>query len=226
MRIWQMLLMGDDGVTVGPSIVGTPVVTTGTTSSTTKSVTLPATVPAGSRIVIEISVSSGGTNTMTAPSGFSVISGAAQASATCNGSAFYKDADGSEGGTSVTVTLASATTSHVAIAYCVTGHDAATPPEAASTTGTSTTPNPPSLTPSWGSAENLWFAAYGSRINTTAVSGYPTNYTVSQASGVANIVSNAMAARLLTASSEDPATFAVGGVSVNWYAVTIAVKPA
>lgn len=211
---------------VPPSIFGTPVVTTGTTSSTTKSVVLPASTPAGSTILFKIAVSSGSANTMTASGGFVAVSGAAQATTTMNGSVFYKIADGSEGGTTITVTLSSASTSHVAEAYCVTGASTSTPPEAASTTGSSTTPDPPSLSPSWGSANNLWFAGYGSRLNSTSVSAYPTNYTLGRASGVANIVSAAMAARTASAASEDPGTFAVGGVSVNWYGVTVALKPA
>lgn len=90
------------------------------------------------------------------------------------------------------------------------------------------TPNPPSLTPSWGSAENLWIAVSFVNDGSFTFVSYPTNYTLGQnaqqnGSGTGNAI--LIAARLLTASSEDPGVFTISGSTRNFGSLTIAVCP-
>lgn len=82
--------------------------------------------------------------------------------------------------------------------------------------------DPPSLNPGWGAEDILWIAA-------TAYSGegsisfYPPNYT-DGVNRTGTDVSYAAAFRKLTASSENPGSFGLPGVTL-WRAVTIAIRP-
>jgi hypothetical protein len=138
---------------------------------------------------------------------------------------FYRWADGSEGGT-VTVT-STGTTAYAYWSARVVGADPAKNPEAGTVVEVTTAnPNPPSLTPSWGSEKTLWLVALAAQ-GTRTVSAYPANYTGNQSevtSGTtATDARSAIATRELQAASEDPGTFtmsASGGTSVN----TVAIK--
>jgi hypothetical protein len=140
-----------------------------------------------------------------------------------NVAAYYRHADGTEGST-ITVTGSNGESTH--ISYRITGWDSSTPPEAASPVGgTNANPNPPSLTPSWGTADTLWIATANSGFVNHTVSGYPSNYTngMSQRSTAGSAIVQGSARRELNASSEDPGTFTFSGTS-NWKAATVAVK--
>lgn len=100
--------------------------------------------------------------------------------------------------------------------------------------GSTLTPDPPSLTPSWGSNKNIWFAVdwYGDS-NTTfggLTSDYPANYTLNQLfeknGGGSTGMLLAIAARMLTAASDDPGVFTHTGAAKGCDAQTIAVKSA
>ncbi len=105
-----------------------------------------------------------------------------------------------------------------------------TPPEISTgVTGTSASPNPDSVTASWGSATNLFIAVmdYDDSAGSNAISAYPANY------GSNNINSpvvsggsagrGGIATRELLASSDDPGSFTI--TSDEWWAGTIVVKP-
>ncbi len=111
--------------------------------------------------------------------------------------------------------------------YRITGHHASANPECGtSATGNSTAPNPPNLTPSWGSANTLWIAA--AAIDTTdAGATLPTNYG-SLIKDYASTVPGPCAAsgvRALQATSEDPGVWAFTN-SAQWIAQTVAIRPA
>lgn len=146
---------------------------------------------------------------------------------------FARIADGSEGSTasfSATTTCLAA-----AVTYCITGaKNGLTSSEiavssAVNSGGNFTTADPPNLTPSWDSAENLWFSvAFINDAATGALVSYSTNYSLGQAFNV-NGTNNAgqvvaVCARLLTATSENP------GV-ITWTtarrsdAYTVAIRP-
>lgn len=97
-------------------------------------------------------------------------------------------------------------------------------PEAAATGSGLGQPDPPSLTPSWGSANNLWFAAAASP-NTSADATAPTNYTNIQQAQSNTIAQHecASAQRELIAASDDPGAFANFNGSL-WVAATIAIR--
>ena len=113
----------------------------------------------------------------------------------------------------------------------ITGHENPTtqaPEVSAEATQTTTTPDPPSITPTGGSKDYL-FIAFAGTITTSnnTFTAAPTNYAnlnIFNTGAGPNGNVGATAERQLTASSEDPGTFTLGG-SQTWYARTIAVHP-
>lgn len=94
----------------------------------------------------------------------------------------------------------------------------------ASTSGASTTPNPPSLDPDpWGTEDVLWVAAMAADTSRT-ISTFPTNYTTtsSDVSGGATGATLATSFRNVNAASEDPGTYTISA-SDDWVAATVAI---
>lgn len=92
------------------------------------------------------------------------------------------------------------------------------------TTGTSTTPNPPSLTSGFGATDTLWIASAVNNFDETPT--YPASYSLGQIE--IHSVPNqalALAARQLNAATEDPGTFTFPS-GAAWLAETAAVKGA
>jgi hypothetical protein len=143
---------------------------------------------------------------------------------------WYKlNADGTEGGVSVSLTL-SATGELAYQAVAITGVDTTTAPEiATSATGNSTSPNSTAITPSWGSADTLFISLLG--INTSSgsptVSAYPTNYTGNNSNiteGSLSGVGVAWATRELAAATDDPGAWTLTAANA-WSAQTVAIRP-
>lgn len=141
----------------------------------------------------------------------------------------YHDYDGTEGwdGTDDPVALTTSVAEEAAfVTYAVTGYDPAQAPEAASPSvaGLTLNPNPPNLTPSWGSAEDLWIAV-ACLESGSDFSAAPTNYTDLQSLNTAGTGSTGLgtATRVLTATSEDPGTFTIANTRRN-VTTTVAVK--
>jgi hypothetical protein len=105
-----------------------------------------------------------------------------------------------------------------------------TPPEISTVaTGSSVSPDPGSLTPSWGSEATTWIAScFRDDITIHTATAYPTNYDTAQTD--INITTSACnvacAVRVgHTAASEDPGAFTISAAE-TWAAYTIAVRPA
>lgn len=186
------------------------------------SVAMPATVNAGDLLVMIVAANTGNTSTLGTPSGWTKIlqtNSGDQRSITT----YYKVASGSEGGTSVTISLAGDPSNTAHQVYRITSHNSSAPP-VLGTTGASTTPTSPSVTPSWGAKDTLWIsAAAGS--NTTDDGTAPTNYgnfVGTLNTGGAPYLGSAR--RELNAASEDPGNFGAYSNSA-WAAHTIAIEP-
>ena len=191
-----------------------------TTNTTSHTVNLPSGIVSGNLLLVFFA--SDGTPTITFPSGWTQLFQTAGGTDVKFG-AWYRIADGTEGATITVTTSASECSNHTS--YRITGYSG-TPEVGTSATGNSTTPNPPSLTPSWGAKDTLWFACQGND-GSTATTAYPTNYTNGRNDN--NSVSDptasvATARRELNAASEDPGTFTIA-TARNWVANTVAVKP-
>jgi hypothetical protein len=187
--------------------------------TTAKSYNLPSSIVSGNLLVLFIQT--GGGQTVTTPSGWTELFQADGAGGVIRLTCIYRVADGSEGST-VSISL-SANTRSAYIGFRITGNDGAIAPSTSSNaTGNSTSPNPSTVTPSWGSAENLYLAVLaeaGATIS-SAPSGYSNlltaNTSTSEYIGTAELQA--------TSSSEDPGAFTISS-SQQWGARVIAIKP-
>lgn len=179
---------------------------------------LPASIQAGDLLLLLVSVNN--TITLTTPSGWTQLFNTANGA--LRHACYYKTASGSEGST-VTVT-GSGSAGWATNSYRITGHQGA-PEAGTSATGTSNSPNPPSLTPSWGSAKTLWLAAVGNIVGGGTTATAPTNYG-NQVTAAASFSARCSSSRReLEASSEDPGTYALSA-SQAWVTNTVAIRPA
>jgi hypothetical protein len=196
--------------------------TTNFGSETTHAAALPASISSGDLLLLFVSISTAA-NTLTTPSGWTSLFNTTN---TIRFACYYKVASGSEGA-SVNVT-ASTAEKWACNSYRVTGYQG-TPEAGTSATGSSANPNPPSVSPSWGSAKTLWIAASADNALSTTTPTAPTDYgnLVNHSHTVIGInqLRTASVRRELEASSEDPGTFTLGG-SGAWVAQTVAVRPA
>jgi hypothetical protein len=200
-----------------------------TTAATTHNVTMPTTVVAGQLLLIVFqSDISQGANAPTTPTGWTQIKTMSTNASAGQLTVLGKIAAGTEGGTSVNVATSALCTA-VALTYRIdtwfgsltsTGIAVST-----GATGSSTTPNPDAVTPSWTVDRDLYLAVCGMS-NTSATSAAPTNYTNldTNNTGTTPGAGAAVAERPLYATSDDPGTFTIG-TSANWAALTLAVRP-
>lgn len=202
------------------------------TAGTSHVVTLPTGITSGDLLIVMLDKGSTSA-TVNALTGWTELLDEASA----NGLYIaYRLADGSEG-SSITLTT-SASTRSAQIVYRITGAiDPGTqaPQIGTTATGTSVSPDPPSVTPTGGAKDYLWIAFFGmageEADDDTWANTPPTNYTPSppdqKSCGTAGTNLGgliAVASRQLNASTENPGTFNVD-VSAAWRAQTIAVHP-
>lgn len=198
---------------------------TQTSNSNSWTLTYPTNIAAGDLLIAF--VGSDGQPSPTFPTGWTAI-GAGRWLATASAAtliAYYKIADGTESG-NFTLSLSTSEQGAWRIVR-ITGWHGTTPPEAGTANANNTdTPDPPSLSPSWGAADTLWFAAEAADGGATSVSTYPTNYTngFSDSSGGGTGGHLGTARRNVNATSEDPGTFLLSATE-QWAAQTIAVRP-
>lgn len=200
--------------------------TNGTTATASPVINLPATVVAGDILIVVIRQDNEEGYTWpadwTALSPLPDISDGADDQTSCR----YKTADGSEGGTTITLTRTQSN-KFAAVSYAIAG---ATNIEAGGlATGASTAPDPLTFTPSGGSQDYLWLSigAWEGE-QTSPPTATPTNYTnkIGANSGTAGAVSTncrvAGVNRATTASSENPGAWAISA-SDDWTAFVIAL---
>lgn len=198
------------------------------TFATTMSTTLPS-VNSGDLLILVVAANT--LRTASTPSGFSVLASSLSASSNFARSIFYRVCDGSEGA-KVSVTFSgSGQKLAQAIRIKAGTFYAAAPFAIASTTGTTAEPDPPSLSPSWGSAANLWLAlGVRSNWNSSPATSWP--YADGQATAGSQGHNGASIPRLLSclegvvSGSQDPSAWVSGTAAAQWIADTIAIRPA
>lgn len=208
---------------------GTQVNTDFGSSVTSMSVNMPATVDAGDLLLTFVVVRNAITwNTI--PTNWNKITEQAGGGSVGETSIFYKIADGTEDGGTATWVASALTTAAWQTMRITTWHGTTVPEVGTASSGDSSSANPPTLTPSWGSAETLWIVVAGhTAASAAAFTAAPTNYITfanNGASSGGSACSIASATRQLTATSEDPGTFTAGGSNRWWAAQTIAIRPA
>lgn len=206
-------------------VIGSAVDTDFASVVTSMAVNLPASVSSGDLLLAFVSVRNAGT--WTVPTGWVEFASQVGGSSVGETTVFYKVADGSEGSTATWT--AGTGTSAAWQTRKVTSWHGTTPPEATTASGDFTTnPNPPSLTPSWGSADTTWVEVAGNsataNLTTGASSGY-SDYALNTASSGGAQCSIASAYLQNAATSEDPGEMANAGSIRYWAAVTIGIRP-
>lgn len=209
------------GASASASLIAIEATNTSSTSAagTSATVNLPASIAAGDLLVVLVESRDPGTGAI---SGFSSL-------ARDNGTnaylqLFYKTATGSEGATVTWTSSNSVQSAHASLR--ISGWQG-TPEKGTAVTGSTDNPNPPSITPSWGSARTLFIAAFGST-GTAVASGAPTNYSglLTAASSGSNNVAINVATRVTTASSDDPGALTATLSGATWVSQTFAIRPA
>ena len=201
-----------------------------TTAGTSHIVNLPTGITAGELLVVLMAIGSTAA-TVNVLAGWSEVLDASQAN---DLKVLVRQADGSEGAT-VTFTT-SAATRDASISYRISGAlplAIRAPEISAVATGSSTTPNPGTVTPTGGTKDYLWLAAFtrdGEALDDDAwCSAAPAGYTnlLRKACGTAgtNLGGLIASAQLGSAvSTQDPGTFTAS--TGAWRAYTIAVHSA
>lgn len=224
-----MSTRGHHGLLLGSMVAGFPTYLGATTSgfstaSTSHNVAMPASVSSGDLLIIQLGTGQTGANTITTPSGWTLLHSGAPGSFRVV--TFYKVASGTEGGTTVAVAMTTSLRAS-AIVHRIQVGTFSSSPEISAVNGTGTTPDPPNLSPTWGSANTLWIASFAS-INNGAISAYPfpnNNVTVSDG-GAGGTGASRMGSCTSeqTVSSLNPGSFTKSG-SVGWWAMTVGVRP-
>jgi len=191
----------------------------------THNVTLPATKTADD-IWLMIWVRSGSGGTVTGPSGWTEVA-AVDMNSNQGFRVYIKRATGSETGTADLTTALNNRSSAIIRRYSgvSTGTLSGVWDVSADANGSGTTPDPGSVTPSWGSdAGNLAVACAGSAGTGDLFTGYPSSYLNTSTQDDSNSCAVAGADKTFSGSSENPGSFTLAG-SENWGAVTVALKP-
>ncbi|HLK89847.1 MAG TPA: carboxypeptidase-like regulatory domain-containing protein, partial [Polyangia bacterium] len=223
-----------------PSTPITPAVSSVTPVSfpgpqTSDTIVLPTGIAAGDLLLIFFT--NDGSGTVTAPTGWTQLWSTATTSSTpIRFSGYAKIGVAADSGASITFTT-SASVAAVAQVYRISqptwsgistqfadGVSSATP-----VTGSSTSLDPPALTPAWGAAGDLWIACVGHDLAISQTGGAPTSYTgntrtTSNSNPTSNSVTMLSAVRVNNVATENPGPFTIATAD-DWVAQTVAIKP-
>lgn len=198
------------------------------TSVTSMAVNMPATVNSGDRLIALVHYRNAGTWT-TVPTGWSNLAEQAGGGAVGEMAIFEKVADGTEDGGTATWITGTGTTAAWQVLR-ISGAHASTASEVTTTSGDSSSANPPSETASWGAENNLWLAVAGhSAASAAAFSAEPSGFTgfaQNGASSGGSACSIAHGYNRSAVATYDPGTFTTSGSNRWWAAATIVVRPA
>jgi hypothetical protein len=213
----------------GPLVIVNSNTSFTSSSLNSHTVSLPASIVAGNLLLVVFGNDS--SSTPNTPSGWSKIGLTVTNGDTLT--VFAKIASGGEGASVVVTLAAAATEPSASIAYQISGNrNGVTTSELQlviqSNGAAGSTADPPNNAPGWGVVEILWLAICGQSRGDTTVTSYPTNFSLNQLSsgtgfGAGTRVSTA--ARLLSASSENPGVFTLSDALNTCVVATMAIRP-
>ena len=197
-------------------------------SKTTHDVSMPDEVLADELLVMLFT--SVDVPTITTPTGWTLLDDGNLDTNRGKGAVFAKVADGTEGGTRVDVVTSSSemTTAQV---FRITNwfEDLAGVEDAQAATTIGETPDPPSITPSWGGYNTLYIAYYhaadGQPVWLSDPIGYKHIGNSTSIGSAPNIASTASAVRMASSATEDPNAFTILN-NQSYIAGIIAIRPA
>jgi hypothetical protein len=209
--------------------------TSGSTAATSHAIVLPTPISPGALLIVTGRVAAAGAIAVTG-GGWTIVQDSSDGSDDVS-FWMYRDtlADGSEDGTSITLTHGSARMVAEAMSYTGAENPATQPPQASTVAvGTGSNPGPTACTPTGGAKDYHWLTVGGGGGEHTSPPGtIPVNYGSSAGSstGTAGAVGlNCtwfVATRNLNAASEDPGTWTTSvAVDLGWTSWVIAIHPA
>lgn len=208
-----------------PTVTASAVTTTGGTATATPSILLPATVNPGDILIAFIRQDD--EEAYTWPAGWNLLVADTSDAADDQSSCRWKIADGTEDGTSITLTR-TISRKYSALSYAIGG--ANTVEAGPLATGTSTAPAPSTITPSGGTQDYLflWMGGWEGE-QTSPPASNPTNFTnpIGSNSGTAGAVTTntrvASARRAVLAGTTQASTSWTISVSDDWTAFYLAL---
>jgi hypothetical protein len=213
-----------------PSVVTRASSTTDSNVITNHTVTLPGSLVSGNLIVAAICFDNQTSAlAVTWPAGWTELLDSVDDTRALALNVAYRVSDGSEGASITVTTNNGEQAAHRT--WQISGQHPSSAPEIGTTSSATYTssPDPPSVTASWGSDDTLWLALAALDNGGVAVSTYPTSY--SQGANITSLGTGLAAATLGVAerenatATENPATFALTA-SCDSLANTIAIRPA
>ena len=204
----------------GPTLIGTPATEAGTSHGASQAITMPSGIAAGELLIAAVSIDAASTLT-TSSTGWVKLGGSNAAAV--SGAVFAKVAAGSD-----TLTVDGGTTQdYAAIVWRVDDHGVTSPSTDitfASTTGTSSTPDPPNCNPGV-SGDFLWIEGF-SADDDDDTAAYPSTGFAPlgqlQSASSASSCLTSVAWRKYTGSALNPGTMAMAA-SEEWWAWTLAI---
>ena len=206
--------------------------TTGCTLANPATINMPATVNSGDLLLAFIYIGENSVSITTPPSGWTTIF--TQLGSNSDGflALFSKIADGTEDGTTISVTTNTAGQTYQAQSFAIANPHGATSSDieySVTIPGAVSNPNPPSLTPSWGSLATMWITGTAFQDDDEDVTTWPTGYDTNGISNSCGLGDNASANialsyRIATAASEDPSAFTLSFTELT-IAFTVGVRP-
>lgn len=200
------------------------------TAAGTHTLNLPSSYSAGDLLIVLVAMQNNGTATWNTPSGWTAIPNLNNAQ---NGNtqgalgAFYKVATGSEGST-VDVTVSASTWRQAYNTYAIYNYTGTPEAQKSADSGSSTTVDPPSLSPSGATASTKYlFLALGAWTHSNNATDDPDGYSDAvQGQGTTATGATLRSLRKqVTGTSDNPNTFTITSSS-RWLGGTIAVKGA
>lgn len=208
--------------TVFASVVGTPATENGTSHGASQAINMPASIVAGELLIAAVSIDAASTLT-TSSTGWVKLDG--YNSAAVSGAVFAKVAAGGD-----TLTVDGGTTQdYAALVWRVENHGVTTPATditIASTTGTSSTPNPPNCDPAV-SNDWLFIEGFSADDDDDTATYWSTGFTALGQQQSASSTSSCLVAaawQKFIGSSLDPSAMAMAA-SEEWWAWTLAIAP-
>ncbi|MFC5193161.1 YDG domain-containing protein [Algoriphagus aquatilis] len=186
-------------------------------NASTHTVTLPSNIQEGDLLLIFARAA--GTNTITTPSGWSLLSSWGASGTTY---VFQKTASANEGA-NVSLT-SSASTLVSAVVYRISNWDNTVLPSLITTRNVNANDPPPAF--GWGTNQSSLYIAISSSISASNATAAPTNYSNLTNAGTGSTITNprvATARRVLSGLSDDPGPFTLGTVT-NVHSATLAIK--
>lgn len=191
-----------------------------TSETDTHPVELPAVVSPGDRLVIQFACL---TSSITAPSGWTFL--ASDISINTQGNWYYRDCDGTEGGTDVTFALGTDRRSAAIVNRIQAGtFDPAQPPVIAIATGNDNNPDSPNLSAPWGLANTLWMSQFCGRSGSPSIT-YPMpggQISINNGSGL-DFTEAGSCWEQSSVAGLNPSAYT--RVNNRWVAATLAIKP-